>query len=429
MQIFEKYKSDKLNAWILYYVVLGIIQALWTNTSAFPPAPLRICMVIAMFLPLRKNRNLVLFAIPFAFIIRGQLSTQYQYLPDIYSYPFYIGIIILSLFVHRSTISLVNLQKVIPYLVLFFFISFMDFIFTGSFGNYSIHLFIGVLLIPFIIEETDLHILSAALFTSCFLLSVYYIIMYDKFLMTFSVTDSIERSGWRDANYFATLLDYGFLIVVIYLFKFRSSTLWLFDKRVLAIGMCFIMGAVVMMASRAGFICLSVIFFVAFLSSNVKSKYMAMVTIVSVSAIYIMFSQGLFDVLIYRFFEQGNIDTGGERTTIWSQMLSNFDCQSIINQFIGGGYMHRKVLTGGWDLHNEFLSILADYGYIGEFIFVIVILSLMKYNTSSIRDNISVVFFILAIVSLSPLQYINIVFLILWIYANKMTAPEIIENQ
>ena len=86
------------NGWIIYFIILGIIQSLWTNLSAFPPLPLRLIMIAAVFTPAFIKYDLVIFIIPFSLILRGNLSSEYQYLPDIYSYYIYICLEIILIF-------------------------------------------------------------------------------------------------------------------------------------------------------------------------------------------------------------------------------------------------------------------------------------------------------------------------------------------
>ena len=64
-KILESFKKEKLNGWILYFIFLGIIQALWTNPSSFPPLPFRLLMTAGIFIPILFRRDLVLFVFPF----------------------------------------------------------------------------------------------------------------------------------------------------------------------------------------------------------------------------------------------------------------------------------------------------------------------------------------------------------------------------
>ena len=62
-------RKDFTSLWLIYYIVLGVIQAMWTNPSAFPPMPLRLAMNVAVFLPMLLRRECAIFGIPFFMIL------------------------------------------------------------------------------------------------------------------------------------------------------------------------------------------------------------------------------------------------------------------------------------------------------------------------------------------------------------------------
>lgn len=420
--LIANFKKEKINSWILYYLLLGIVQALWTNLHAFPPMIFRLGMVAAVFAPMILNRELVVFGFPFFLVLRGQFSTPYQYLPDIYSQTFYVFLLFIFLIYHWKSIQPLNLKSIIPLLFLMLYMGIIDLIGTTELGNYSRNLFIVIVFSLFITNKHDLDIFSASLILVCAFSAIYYIIMYDQFLFTWNVKEGIERSGWKDPNYFSTFMNVGFMLSLLYLLGVLKSSLFILKKRIILLISCLaIMIAVVLTASRAGF--LSLVFIVAislFLSKpNIKIALISM-GLISV-AVAIMFSYGVFDTLLYRLFEQDNLSTGGDRTTIWIKTLDEFNLQNFTYQMFGKGYWHRAELNGGLETHNEFIAILADYGYFGTFIFLLLIanmFSLKKEPSSRIR-NIASFLYLLSIVSLSPFQYVNIGFLIIWILSAK----------
>lgn len=422
----QAYKKEKVYDWIVYYLVLGIIQALWTNLSVFPPTVLRLGMIVAVFAPIYWRSSLILFAIPFSMILRGNLSTDYQYLPNIYSYGFYILVELSAIAVHYKKLQWSNLKVMKPFVLLMFYIGFIDFIFNGEIGPYAIHIFIAILLMPFIRKNRDFHLLSASLIMVCAILAIYYIIMFDNFLETWSKSQGIERSGWNDPNYFSTLLDYGFLVAIMYLMGYLKSDLWIFNKVILMCVSVAIFAAVVMTASRAGFLCFVILFVVVAVTTKMKWYWYLLGSCVVWGVILYMYNEGTFDVLLYRFFEQGNLESGGDRTNIWELGISNFFNQDFSNVLLGGGYWHRVNLTNGKDLHNEFVSILLDYGLIGIFLFMYFILSSCSFGIRAfVQRNISVLFFVLALMSLSPFQNVYICFLAVWLFPLKKIMSKI----
>lgn len=409
-------KIGTFEKWVLYYLALGVIQALWTDSSTFPPTPFRIAMIVLVFGPTLYHCELILFAIPFSMTLRGYLSTGYSYLPDIYSYWLYIGIEVVALIIHRKRLNFSLCGKVRPLIVMMICFAIVDLIANGEIGKYAIHIFIGLLLIPHINEESDFHYISASLICVSLLLSVYYIIMYDRFLEAWGHT-GLERSGWADPNYFSIVLDAGFFVAMMYLLNFCKSVSILFNKIVL-VGACILIAlAVILTASRAGFLCIAFILLIAIFTAGLTlPKFILALVVIAGASIY-LYSNGFMNLLYYRLFEQGNLDTGGDRTTIWKIMIDNFYQQKLSLQMFGGGYWHRRELTTN-DTHNEFLAILGDYGYVGLILFIAFLMSLTSKRKGYFwKNNASVCFYLLSIISLSPFAYVYIMFLILWIYA------------
>lgn len=420
--ILTKINNDnKSYNWIIYYVILGIIQALWTNPSAFPPTILRLGMMIAVFAPILFHAELILFVIPFFMILRGNLSTDYQYMPDIGSVQFYILIEILALIIYYKKLDFKNIKYTYPLILLMIYMGLVDILFNGELGKYATNIFIASLLIPFIRTKLDFHIFSASLISVCVLLSIYYIIMFDKFVVTFNVTEELERSGWKDPNYYSTLLNYGFLVASLYIVNYLNSEFIIFNKKLLIITAITIFAAVVMCASRGGFICYGALLLIILATSKIKWYWYICAILIISATIFILYNNGIFDVLLYRLFEEESISTGTGRIGIWQKAINNFDIQPVYNIILGGGNFHRLTLTNGRDPHNEFVSILTDYGVIGFCLFIFMIIKLLQFKKKSIIiRNSPVLFLILSIISLSPFMYVYVCFLVLWISSLKI---------
>ena len=413
--------QDKFNYWLLYYIFLGIIQAMWTNLNSFPPTVFRLAMTGAVFAPMILNKDLVTFGFPFFLILRSQLSTPYQYLPDSNSFIFYIPLLVFLAIIHWKSIQPINFKYYLPILLLIIYMCIIDIIGNAELGNYTQNLFVIFIFSLFLKNKHDMDILSSALITVCAISAIYYLIMYDQFLVTWNASEGIERSGWKDPNYFSTFMNVGILLALFYILRYIKSSIIILKKNILSILCLMIATAIILTASRAGFFCLAFILFITLFISKIKFKIKLIALCIIIFAIIIMYSMGVFDTLLYRIFEQGNINTGGERTTIWAKGIVNFRIQPYITQLFGGGYWHRTELTGGYETHNEFFAMLFDYGIIGFVLFMWLIISMFSFHrnrTSKIR-NIGCVLYLLSIISLSPFQYVNIGFLILWILCEK----------
>lgn len=430
MRTLSKSNKEKTDWWIIYFIMLGIIQALWTNTSTFPPLPSRLMMIVAVFLPLFVKKELVLFVFPFFMILRGQLSTAFQYLPDIHSYLFYIALLVMLLCVHSKSLNFKICKYCAPLIILCIICYTVDVLGVQDIGKYVIHISLLLFLSLFVKTKKDVDLLALSLILVCTILAMYYLVMYDQFLDTINLDDDIERSGWNDPNYFSTLLGTGFVIAILYIFRYVSGTSIFFSRKLL-VAFCFVIyAAIILTASRAGFISVTLLLIVVLFRARVRFSVILLSLVIMLFAISLLLKYGLFDTLLYRFFEQGNLDTGGGRTNIWLKVFDNYSMQPFANQLFGGGYWHRAVLSEGAEAHNEFIAILADYGIVGFLVFVSVVISLFSFNLNFINaGNLASLYYVLSILSLSPFQYINICFYILWILGFKYISQTLaIEN-
>ena len=412
--------------WILYYLFLGIIQALWTNPSAFPPLPLRLLMNIAVFVPMFFRKECVVFGIPFFMILRGQLGTEYQYLPDVYSYRIYISLLVLLLLLYHKKLTKRYLRTYLPLILIVAYMSVIDIIGIAEFGMYVMNLSVVLLFSFFVSSDDDANLIASALLCVCTILAVYYLCMYNQFLETWNAAEGIERSGWNDPNYFSTLLGTGIVISVLYLLGYLKSDFILMRPMCLTVFIIAIYMAIALTASRAGFISSSIIIVFAIIKSRPRISTFFLFIVLSVLCIILMYKLGVFDTLLYRLFEQGNLDTGGGRTTLWIDVIQKYNYQPFMNQLFGGGYWYRAQLSGGSEMHNELMAIWTDYGYIGLILYVVLIVSmLLKFGHTHKARVLAVIYYMLMIISLSPFQYVNVGFFLVWILSLKLTSSDV----
>ena len=388
---------------------------------AFPPLLFRFAMIAAVFFPMIFNRELVVFGFPFFLILRGQLSTAYQYLPDSNSAFFYLSVLLVLGLFHWKSMRTVDMRVYLPIFIFLLYMAVVDLMATESIGKYVVNLFLALFYSFFIGNNRDIEVFSASLVLVCAFSAIYYIVMYDQFLIVWDTANDLQRSGWKDPNYFSTFINTGFLLSLLYLFAVLKSSLFVFSKLNLLVFSIVIPIAVILTASRAGFLSLAFVLILSLILSRPTFKVFLLVSLFAVVSVVVLYSQGTFDLLLYRLLGEGNMNTGGERTIVWGLAMMNYVRQSFILQIFGGGYWHRTDLTGGFETHNEFLAVLLDYGAVGLALFLIVLLSMASFRKDvySLPRNLGIVFCVLSMVSLSPLQYVNICFLLMYILCLK----------
>lgn len=95
---------------------------------------------------------------------------------------------------------------------------------------------------------------------------------------------------------------------------------------------------------------------------------------------------------------------GSGRYGIWQDNIDAFVQAPIFTKMLGQGMRGSALVTGGWDAHNDFLSILSNNGLIGLFVYLWFLFTLFKTGralsrtaTSAYHQNIACLFWIVFI--------------------------------
>lgn len=398
------------NLYLIYYVVLGVIQSLWISRSSFPPLVLRLGMSLMVFGPLLFKKELIPFAFVFSITLRQHLSTEYSYLPNIYSVNVYLLILVLLSVVHYDVWKRFNFKTsgVLTFAAIIFIWTVSDLINKGSIGNGACFLLIAFFLLPFLADRKAVeYVIGAYIFVSM-ILAIYYFFMYDSFAVTWNVNEDIERSGWSDPNYFSIHIGIGFMMSMACLFGIINTVFVKYHRVLLIAGAFIIFFAIMMTGSRAGLLSSFVITLLVIVLSKNKAQYKLVPIIVLPVILFILFKSRYAQLVVYRFFSEDTLSSGGGRLEIWSMALENYIQQDIWHLLFGGGWWHRANLTAGSETHNEWLAQLCDYGLIGLFLTIALYVKIVfnkAYQGLTSRLFITFVYYLLMMVSLSPSQY------------------------
>ena len=118
---------------------------------------------------------------------------------------------------------------------------------------------------------------------------------------------------------------------------------------------------------------------------------------------FVGYANGYFNLIYYRIFEEGTLETGSGRTNIIELFTYNFFKRGFGSQLFGSGYGSQYMLTEGQDTHNDFLAILASYGYIGLLLWVIVLIR-MFFNNNNVSSRFVFFFYLITATTVSPLM-------------------------
>lgn len=417
---------------ILYYTLLGVIQALWTNQAAFPPLVLRTGMIILVFGPLLLKREYIPFVYIFFITLRLNLSTAYSYLPDVHSTSIYLLILIALSFVHRGVWSKFRFGnhgvRILAFSILLWAI--VDLLNNGEIGSGASYFFLAFLLLPFLQDRKSFELSICSYIIVNLLLAIYYYVMFNKFTAAWGA-EGLERSGWSDPNYFAIHLGIGFMMSMSCLFGFVKTVYIRLSKFLLIISAFSIFFAIMMTGSRAGLISTIIISSLLIFFSKNKAKYKLLPVLIFPIILYIVFTSQFAQLILYRLFEEESFSTAGDRVGIWETVFLHFDTQNFGYILFGGGWFHRTVLTNGADTHNELLAVLCDYGIIGVVTSIILYVSIIvdkAYKGNGMRPYLPFLYLLLMIVSLSPSQYPVMPMFLAWLmmsyilYEGKMVG-------
>ena len=390
---FKKYKYL-----YLYYIILLIICVSWTNTDMIaPPMFLRILVTGAIFIPLIKYIWLLPSIIILFVSIRFNSIAPFGYIPQDWSTYSYITILILI--IHYSLYKKGHIAcPSIKQISLLLFLLVVDSLNLKSFSDYFFFILLLFILYNLLETEISLHTCLWAFMLTSLILSIYFFMYGQQFMATYNYSD-LGRSYWVDPNYFSALIGTGNIIAFKYLFFTRNNHLNFFCKVILFICIITSFITIVMQASRGALLALCISIIIMLFLSNVKVIYKLVIIGLLTAGIIALFEQGTFALLEYRIHE--DTEGGSGRLTIWNLKLDAF--YSSVNNWAGLGYGASHQLSIISDCHNEYISILINYGIIGAGVLFYYLWHLLK---AGIKDPFllsSLFYVIITFMLLSPL--------------------------
>ncbi len=371
MEIFTiNYKQHK---WLyLYYLILHFICLSWTNTAMVaPPTVMRLGITMAVFFPLIKYFWLSPAVIILFVGLRFNSVAPFGYIPQtwlIYELCIIIIAIVHSLLYKKK--YLFKFSNIQISLLLFIFI--IDLINLKIFSQLFLFLITLYILYNAIRDKVSFNITMLSSVILTITLSIYYFVFAKDFMEAYYGSD-VERAVWVDPNYFGILLGCGIIISGAYIFSTIKVKIGNFYKLIFIISIILGYITIVLQASRGAILAITGALLIQILLSKTKLIYKILILLISVIGIIYLFNSGYFTLLIDRTL---NDNTGSGRTEIWAMKFNDW-IENPIN-LLGCGYQSvvYEFQPLNFDCHNEFLSIVINYGVIGIIITLIAIISL-----------------------------------------------------
>lgn len=352
------------NIMLVYYVILMIVLVSWTNVDNLPPFFLRLLFLMAVVLPLWFRRSRLFVQIFLTFIVTSASSYAVSYMPVD---GFYILLtIIMSIFI-MSLKRVESLSVPSGFIILCLLSAIVDVGYSQTI-TVSYHWLAIILIAAYMLKRNDtpqLNYIVLSLSVVALILSLEFMIVGNRFINDVStVAGDIDRKGWFDPNYFGAILGINIIASLIELIINNSISRKL--KCFYILGILFSLYTLFSTASRGVSLALGCSTFILFLSAPIKWKNKVWILAGGVAVIFVMYYCHVLDLLILRFISDAG-DAGG-RTEIWSVRISAFFSECNVFQWLFGIGTNNALRLGTGRVlgfHNDFLSVLVRYGFVG----------------------------------------------------------------
>lgn len=349
---------------LVYYVILMIVLVSWTNVDNLPPFFLRLLFLMAVVLPLWFRRSRLFVQIFLTFIVTSASSYAVSYMPVD---GFYILLtIIMSIFI-MSLKRVESLSVPSGFIILCLLSAIVDVGYSQTI-TVSYHWLAIILIAAYMLKRNDtpqLNYIVLSLSVVALILSLEFMIVGNRFINDVStVAGDIDRKGWFDPNYFGAILGINIIASLIELIINNSISRKL--KCFYILGILFSLYTLFSTASRGVSLALGCSTFILFLSAPIKWKNKVWILAGGVAVILVMYYCHVLDLLILRFISDAG-DAGG-RTEIWSIRISAFFSECNVFQWLFGIGTNNALRLGTGRVlgfHNDFLSVLVRYGFVG----------------------------------------------------------------
>lgn len=308
-------------------------------------------------------------------------------------------------------------------LVVFYFII-LSLIFGDSISGYY-WILTALLCVSFIKKKEDFENVSVGIMCASLGICLIYILFAKYFLIRISseAQGGYERAQWLNPNELAGMINCGGILASAYLtgaIKYDTNSVIF---RIIAVLTVLLVATVNFInASRGGTMTFFLISTMFLLYSNVKFKYKLIVGIIGFSLLIYAFQSGLMDTLIYRMGDE-NLGTASGRTDIWDTKIKLFFNSSFIEQVFGIGLIDTVKLgyTDGYSTHNDLVTALVAYGYIGFTLFLSLFVKLYK-SVPRHNKKLIMIFLLFFLLESSSLEFFfrgYFIFIVLFIYIYK----------
>ena len=363
------FSSNKSNWCIAYYLMLLVAMFFLMQPFTTPPMMTRLIFFGFVFLPtIMMPRILPAVLLLFYGIDKSSFT---HVLPETDMYIFIMVLVCYVLYKEKSLFLLRALGG-----VLYFFICALIHYYVSDFFSWIL---VAILLSDMIKNKDDLNLLFHAYLAISLFLGLLFLVHQQVFAIQYGrAVDDLERSGWINNNVFGGAIAAGGVFAIAYLtgvFRFAKNRI----TTLLSITTIIIVFIVLTLnASRGAFIGFLLAATLFFITSNSKLYVKLLIIIVAGIVCYLMYTKDTFALLQIRM-ESDNTATMGGRSLIWkSKLQAFFSIPDFWKLLFGIGQLECVKIGVYYSTHNDFVTSIIAYGFIGFIIFLYILIYPIK---------------------------------------------------
>lgn len=411
-------ETISVKKYIVYYGLLTALSILMMRPEVEYPMVVRLFYTALVFVPLLSAKYFTPFAVTAFYTISYCSFTGLM--PFSIIYPLVALLIIW--FTHKERLRIPILF--ITSLSYFLLISTLhyDYEQTGwMFGG----ILMTVLLSSYIKDKSNLSIFAYGFVVITFVLSIAFLLNREHFMYSyFYNSELINRSGWMNPNDMGGTIACGTVIATG--LSLNGERKIKFLRIFLYVTICLSILALAFNASRGALSASAIGCSLLILLSNKISLYSRICIIVVIALfIFILFNNDVFELVTSRFKQEADEESGGGRFGIWESKMRVFGNYDSIDQMFGVGQLECKTIGRNIRTHNDFVTAIIAYGFVGLALFICMLLYPFL-NNFSIKKNLRVLpymaFLLTECVVLEPLFRGYFVFIAYYMFVCKLSS-------
>lgn len=382
MVIRDQQKAGFYTIYLFYSLALLGATLVLTIPNSLLPEFWRIGFLVLSVLPVLYQKNLAIFTI--APMLCVSLASFCPVLPTSSTY-YIIVIPIIALFQISIRIDPVMRHT---FLVLFYY--FIVSLLYGENIGFIYWTIIAIFIVACVKDRASGELLSTAFMITSIGICLLYIFFAQYFLVKIAsdAEGGIERSQWLNPNVLSGMIDCGGIIAAGYLTGFLKHGIksrFFLVIEILTVVLVLVVNFI--NASRAGTSVFLLMILVFSLFSKAKTAYKALIVIGLAALIIYVYNAGFMDTFLYRM-NEGDLGTASGRTTIAiTKMNAFFETATPLNLLFGIGQTETNNLGIYASTHNDFVTSLISFGFIGFVLYLSIFYTIIKRTRKPVRTK------------------------------------------